>query len=154
MTFRDRAAAEFFLRGFVLDRGNMTILRHILAGEVGPRGIADADDDEIIAQLARRLATGELKIARTPIAPASLGLMGDEEEEAVVLTREKTWIAVKLVGEDGEGVSGISYEVTDTKGKVHRGRTDMQGVGHVAGLDPGSCKVRFPELDKDAWEAA
>ena len=24
----------------------------------------------------------------------------------------------------------------------------------VEGIDPGNCTVTFPELDKDAWEAA
>ena len=35
---------------------------------------------------------------------------------------------------------------------------EMGGTGHrapwelLAGFDPGSCKVTFPNLDKDAWE--
>jgi len=24
----------------------------------------------------------------------------------------------------------------------------------VEGIDPGTCKITFPELDKDAWEKA
>lgn len=39
-------------------------------------------------------------------------------------------------------------------GTVWDSSTDDKGVGRVDGIDPGSCKISFPDLDKDAWEPA
>ena len=35
---------------------------------------------------------------------------------------------------------------------VASGTTDEKGRARVDGIDPGTCKVTFPELDRDAWE--
>ena len=32
------------------------------------------------------------------------------------------------------------------------GTLDNNGFARVDGIDPGTCKITFPELDKDAWE--
>ncbi len=37
---------------------------------------------------------------------------------------------------------------------VATGTTDEKGRARVEGIDPGTCKVTFPELDKDAWKTA
>jgi hypothetical protein len=31
------------------------------------------------------------------------------------------------------------------------GTLDENGFARVEGIDPGQCKVTFPDLDKDAW---
>jgi hypothetical protein len=31
------------------------------------------------------------------------------------------------------------------------GTLDEKGFARVEGVDPGSCKVTFPNLDKSAW---
>jgi len=65
-----------------------------------------------------------------------------------------TWIEIELVDEDGAPVPGEKYEITLPDGSVKTGTLDAVGIARVERIDPGSCKVTFPNLDKDAWEPA
>ena len=66
--------------------------------------------------------------------------------------KKKSWIEVKLEDEKGNPVPGERYRVTLPDGEtIAEGTTDDKGVGRVSGIDPGNCKITFPELDKDAW---
>lgn len=64
-----------------------------------------------------------------------------------------SWIEIKLVDEEGEPVPGERYKVTLPDGQtVAEGTLDEKGFARVEGFEPGSCKVTFPELDKDSWQ--
>jgi type VI secretion system secreted protein VgrG len=65
---------------------------------------------------------------------------------------EKTWIELELVDEADQPVPGEPYEVELPDGKIATGTTGADGVARVEGVEPGTCKIRFPRLDKDAWE--
>jgi hypothetical protein len=52
-----------FLRGFLLDRADMTTLREALAGDLTGRSPAGLTDYEVIEQLARRFVSGQLCVA-------------------------------------------------------------------------------------------
>ncbi len=69
---------------------------------------------------------------------------------------KKSWIEVQLVYEsNGKPVAGMAYEVTLPDGEtIAGGSTDENGVGRVDHIDPGSCQISFPSLDKEAWEEA
>jgi type VI secretion system secreted protein VgrG len=62
------------------------------------------------------------------------------------------WIEIELVDEDGKPVPGEEYAITLPNGSVASGTLNEKGFVHIDGIDPGSCKVTFPNLDKDAWE--
>ncbi len=66
---------------------------------------------------------------------------------------KKSWIELQLVYEsNGLPVAGMAYEVTLPDGEtIAGGSTDDQGLARVAGIDPGSCQISFPTLDKEAW---
>ena len=66
------------------------------------------------------------------------------------------WIELQLVYEsNGLPVAGMAYAVTLPDGTtVAGGSTDDQGLGRVDCIDPGSCQISFPTLDKEAWEDA
>ena len=66
--------------------------------------------------------------------------------------KELSWIELELIGEDDKPITGELYEITVPDGRVYRGSTDHLGLGRVAGFEPGSCKITFPNLDQDAWE--
>jgi len=72
-----------------------------------------------------------------------------EDEE---VPPEKKWIEIELVDEAGLPVAGEKYEVELPDGKIATGTTGPKGIARVNGVKPGSCKIRFPNLDKDAWE--
>ncbi len=55
--------ALHFLRGFLLDRANMTALREVLANDLSGRTPAGLTDYEVIEQLARRFVSGQLCVA-------------------------------------------------------------------------------------------
>jgi hypothetical protein len=69
---------------------------------------------------------------------------------------KKSWIEIQLVYEsNGKPVAGVAYEVTLPDGEtIAGGSTDENGVGRVEHIDPGSCQISFPNLDKEAWEDA
>jgi hypothetical protein len=74
----------------------------------------------------------------------------DEEEK-----EKKSWIEIELVDEDKNPIPGERYKVTLPDGKtVAEGTLDENGFARVDGIDPGSCKITFPKLDKEAWEKA
>ena len=37
-------------------------------------------------------------------------------------------------------------------GKVAEGTLEEKGIARIEGFEKGTCKVSFPELDKEAWE--
>ena len=65
---------------------------------------------------------------------------------------EKSWIEIEMVDEEDESVPGEKYKITLPDDTVAEGTLDNNGFARVDGIDPGTCKVTFPELDKDAWE--
>ena len=65
--------------------------------------------------------------------------------------RLRTWIAIELIGEDGQPIPGAAYEVTLPGGTVEKGKLDAKGSIEFLEVPPGVCKVSFPELDREAW---
>ena len=56
-------------------------------------------------------------------------------------------IGIQLTS-SGQPVPGAAWEVTLPNGRVLEGRLDANGKTRLEGLDPGQCKVKFPELDR------
>ena len=66
----------------------------------------------------------------------------------------KTWIEFLLQDANKEPVAGEPWEVELPDKKIATGTTGADGLVRVEGVDPGSCKIRFPRLDKDSWRKA
>jgi type VI secretion system secreted protein VgrG len=121
---------------------------------VAPADPTEADDadsadpgevEEIKAEQKQKQAG---KYGSTPVKPYKPPSEDEPEEE------KTSWVEIALVDEDDQPVSGEKYEITLPDGRVAKGTTDQNGVARVEGIDPGSCQVTFPNLDKDAWEKA
>ena len=80
------------------------------------------------------------KYGSTPVKPHK----PDEEKTS--------WIEIEMVDEEDEPVPGEKYKITLPDDSVAQGTLDNNGFAHIGGIDPGTCKITFPELDKDAWE--
>ena len=66
---------------------------------------------------------------------------------------EKTYIEIKLEDTEGRPVAGEAYKVTLPDGQtVAEGTLDDKGFARIDGVDPGSCKVTFPNMDKTVWD--
>ena len=64
------------------------------------------------------------------------------------------FIEINMVDADGKPVPGEAYKVTLPDGTtVADGTLDEKGHARVDNIDPGNCKVTFPNVDQDAWEA-
>lgn len=64
----------------------------------------------------------------------------------------KNWIEIELVDASDKPVPGELYRITFADGKVIEDKLDDKGFVRVEGVEPGSCQVTFPNLDKEAWE--
>jgi type VI secretion system secreted protein VgrG len=69
--------------------------------------------------------------------------------------KKKSWIEIQLNDEDGNPIPGEPYKITLPDGTtIADGTLDNKGFARVDNIDPGTCQVTFPNLDKDAWEPA
>ena len=62
------------------------------------------------------------------------------------------WIEIELVDEDGDPCPGEKYIVTCPDGSEKTGVLNQLGFSRVPLEQPGTCKVSFPNLDKESWE--
>lgn len=74
------------------------------------------------------------------------------EEEAESEDKEVSWIEFEMVDEADQPMAGVQYEVEMPDGSIAAGVLDNKGFARIDGCEPGTCKISFPELDKDAWE--
>ncbi len=77
---------------------------------------------------------------------------GQAVQDCPLKKKEKTWIAIQLIGEDDKPVPGARYQIMLTDGTTSEGTLDAQGTAQVNEIDPGSCAIAFPDLDQDAWQ--
>ncbi len=68
--------------------------------------------------------------------------------------QKKSFIEIELVDDNGKPVPGEPYRILLPDGSVAEGSLNDKGFARVDGIDPGTCKVTFPRLDRRAWEDA
>jgi len=66
--------------------------------------------------------------------------------------QQKSWVEILLVDLEGNPVPGVRYRVTTPDGEVREGTLNEHGQAGYYHIDPGNCKITFPDLDKDAWD--
>jgi type VI secretion system secreted protein VgrG len=66
--------------------------------------------------------------------------------------KKKSWIAIKMLDEEGKPVPGEKYRVKLPDGSVQEGTLGADGTARVEGFEPGSCEVTFSELDEGSWK--
>jgi type VI secretion system secreted protein VgrG len=63
------------------------------------------------------------------------------------------WIAIELVDELGKHVPYEDYRITLPDGTPIEGTLDKKGLARINGIDPGTCKITFPNRDKGTWKS-
>lgn len=67
--------------------------------------------------------------------------------------KEKTWIKIELVDMEDKPIPGERYRIkVPNESTPREGTLDSQGQAAYFDLDPGTCEVTFPDLDKEAWD--
>jgi type VI secretion system secreted protein VgrG len=92
----------------------------------------------------------QLEIGSGKYGPKKLPAFKPDEDDQ----KEKSWVEIELVDEQGNPVPGERYEIKTPDGRLAKGTLDGKGFARVSGIDPGNCEITFPELDKDAWKKA
>ena len=106
-----------------------------------------ADPGEVEQAKAEQRQTQAGKYGSTPAKPYKPPKTKEEKAQ------KKSWIEIKLVDEEGKPIPGERYRVTLADGEtVAEGTLDEKGFARVDGIEPGSCKITFPALDKDSWK--
>ena len=80
-------------------------------------------------------------VAKGPAAPGG----------ASVLIHDPTkpgWIGLELVDTEGRPVPGEAFEVTLPDQQKVTGTLDGNGKVRIEGIDPGTCTVTFPAIDR------
>ena len=65
---------------------------------------------------------------------------------------KKAWIEIILVDMEGKPMPGVKYRITPPGGAPKEGRLNQHGQAGLYEIDPGNCKITFPDLDKEAWD--
>jgi hypothetical protein len=65
---------------------------------------------------------------------------------------KKAWIEIILVDAEGKPMPGVRYRITPPGGAPVEGRLNEYGQAGLYQIEPGNCKITFPDLDKDAWD--
>jgi type VI secretion system secreted protein VgrG len=66
---------------------------------------------------------------------------------------KKSWIEIELLDQNKKPVAGEPYRITLPDGQtLAEGTLDDKGQARVEGIDPGTCKVTFPQRDKRSWK--
>ena len=72
----------------------------------------------------------------------------------VVSPAKASWVEIALVDDDGLPVAFEPYQVELPDGSMIEGTLDGTGQARIEGIDPGTCKVSFPNRDAKDWKRA
>ena len=65
--------------------------------------------------------------------------------------KKRTWVAIRLVGDNGRAVTNERYRLVLPDGSVNEGTLNASGEAWVEDIDPGECTVSFPDIDAREW---
>jgi hypothetical protein len=158
----DKWLADPLTQKAVLDiyesiRGQSALLARRLRGHELQRYVKS----EILEAFRR----GELVLLRMPhvsiLPPLTMPKQREEPEaeeppptEEPTRKEEKNWVELELLDENGQPVSNARYLLCLPDGSERTGTLGNDGRAREEGIDPGICRVTFPDYDAAEWEAA
>ncbi len=124
---------------------------------------ADEADPGLVAAIkAAQAKTKAGKYGSTPAKPfkpvpeeaPAAATSAESAAEEVAKEETTSWIEIEMVDMDDAPVPGEAYEITLADETVASGTLDEKGLARVEGIEAGTCKISFPDLDQAAWEKA
>lgn len=175
--FRDVEAAREFLRPLIAQAGNGIAIRTALGpaiattdGElldalarrvVGEGLYVVSCADTWLASIQGTLtessaaASSAATAAAAAAAAAQTTPLQDEEAAQAASTADQVeethFIEIELLDDEGKPIANEAWFVELPDGSTKSGRTDANGFARIDGVDPGTAKVSFPDLDKDSY---
>lgn len=129
------------------------------SGELGEATLPDLPGETLEADESNEV--GETSAAANPSERETLAHSGIEAgdlqsaaDEAADDEPKRSILSFELLDADDRPVAHEPYKVKLPDGSILEGRTDEAGKVLVEGLDPGSCEVSFPLIDKNEWQKA
>jgi hypothetical protein len=119
----------------------------------GNAGSAVAPADPKAPEEADKADPGEVDQVKAEQRQTQSGKYGSVQLKAYKKDpKKKSWIEIELVDEEKQPVPGEKYRITLADGEtVAEGSLDEKGFARVDGIEPGTCKICFPDLDREAW---
>jgi hypothetical protein len=109
------------------------------------------EEPKAIISCPQRKATAEPQ--PQPPQPEAVKVKKPQPERAEEKPKKKTWIEIMLVDMEGKPVPGVRYRVTlPDGGEPQEGTLNESGQAGYYEIEPGTCKVTFPDFDAEAWE--
>lgn len=106
--------------------------------------VANPGEVEKLKADQREVGQGKYGAARTSPYKPTVDAAEDETEQ--------TWIEIELVDKAGRPVVGEPYRVTLANGQITTGTLDEKGFARLEPVEPGLCKITFPQLEEQAWK--
>ena len=113
---------------------------------------ADKADPGEMAQIkAEQVERQKGKYGSVKFPPYKPGAGAAVDPDAPPTEKPKHWIEIVLKDEDGHPIPGELYRIVFPDGTADERTLDEKGYARYDGIDPGTCKVTFPNLDKKIW---
>jgi hypothetical protein len=119
---------------------------------VGPRAFSGA----VVARVREAFARGELLAYRVHLklsGSAVTPYVEPPKADTPPAKEEKTFVLIELV-DDADPPQPVAYEkyrIELPDYSVREGMLDQNGRAEISGIDPGQCKVTFPNLLREDW---
>ncbi|PYS40769.1 MAG: hypothetical protein DMG14_09475 [Acidobacteria bacterium] len=85
-------------------------------------------------------------------AGAVAGKLAFEHPDKDKKDKKLSWVEIELVDGEGKPIPSEKYLLELPDGKKREGMLDSEGRARVDGIDPGTCKVSFPNRDAKDWK--
>jgi nucleoid-associated protein YgaU len=154
------------LRKQKLPKSEVAKLRELLGMELG-RQAGELSDADVVQQAAERVADGRWTQTLVSSAPLIGGSSAAQTAAAAAAaaaanaggsqrvtddSKKKTWVEVELLDYSCRPVKGAKVEITLPDGSTTRGTLSSDGTFKINGIDTGTCKVTFPDIDGREWK--
>lgn len=147
-----RSDAREALDSVASSGAGMAQLRSVLALESSAAAVAWLSDAEVLDALAARVAEGRLAlVGHKPALKVPPVKREPPPPPPEAPPRETSWLEIELKDEEGAPVAFARYRVDLPDGRIMEGDLDAEGRARVEGVEPGTGKVSFPDLDSPDW---
>lgn len=76
----------------------------------------------------------------------------EEQKPVPEPPKRKAWVEIEVIDEDDNPVPDARFVLELPDGSMKRGTLGADGRARLSEIEPGTCKVSFPDFDASEWE--